>query len=197
MQAMIRPSMLPAVPISSALVMPSRSVKSGTHARVVPMPPTSEMEPTSRPARGSRPKVLATPMPSMFCRMMKVADSASSTTNGRPPATRVLTSDFNPMPAKKYSSSRSRTFRSKWMRMLATKYTSPTTSVHRKPPTTGSGMLYLRSVGMRWVSSLPTNSRRIASVNVTKASTSTVVGSMGFIGQGEWAATSYRPSMSG
>ena len=39
--------------------------------------PTSDTEPTSKPARGSSPKILAIPMPSMFCSTIKVADNAS------------------------------------------------------------------------------------------------------------------------
>ncbi|MOA17916.1 hypothetical protein D3C78_1381980 [compost metagenome] len=112
--------MLLAMPSSTALAMPRRSTKSGPQARVVPMPPVSEIEPVISPARGSRPNTPATPMPSRFCSTMKPEDRPSSHITGLPPSRNVRKSDLSPMPAKKYSSSMSRTPRSNSMRRPST-----------------------------------------------------------------------------
>ena len=56
MQAAIKPSVLAATPISTALVMPSLSMNVGPQATVVPSPPVSETDPAISPALGSMPQ---------------------------------------------------------------------------------------------------------------------------------------------
>ena len=135
------PTMLLAMPSSTAFAIPRRSTKIGPQASVVPTPPVREMEPVISPARASSPNSCATPMPSRFCSTMNSVASASRISSGLPPSFRVRRSERRPMAAKKYSSRVSRTFRSNSMRVPSSAYARPTTQAHRKPPTTGSGTL--------------------------------------------------------